>query len=532
MPVHLKALGFILAMALVVFAFAKVPACATACAAKDFERRRNLWFAITISTFLAHSFWIYLFVTAVLILVVQRREQNKLAMYFFILFALPPITERLYALGLDLFQIDYVRLLALTLLLPAYLSLRNHPETEPFGRSVPDKVLACYLVLELILAFEHRTFTNLLRHAVFYKFIDVFLPYYVASRSLRNLEAFRDALMSFAVAALVLSAILTFEFARYWLLYQSLESTLGVAVAGTDYLMRGGNLRAIGTIGHSIVAGFVVAVAIGFYLYLRRVVRNFAIWGLGILLLIGGLIGSVARGPWVGAAAIILVFIATGPAGLLGLARLGLAGLIAVPLLYATPAGQKVIDYLPFVGTIDAANVTFRQVLAQVSYEVFWENPLLGRFDYLTTPAMEALRGNDGIIDLVNTYIVIALGSGFIGLALFVGFFLAVLYGVYNGMCKVADKSDEQHVLGRALMATLLGILIVIATVSPIFHAPTIYWISAGLGVAYARMLSRGKVPAVSGRVAPRPVPESRASARGIQALRTNQRFSVRRRRA
>jgi len=532
MPEHLRALGFILVLALVVFAFAKAPACATACAVKDFERRRNLWLAITLTAFLAHNFWIYLVVTAILLLAYQRSEQNRLAMYCFILFALPPITANLSGMGLfaELFQINYVRLLGLALLLPAYLSLRKSPETVPFGRSMPDKILACYLILDLVLMFEHKTFTNVLRHGLFYAFTDTFLPYYVASRSLRNLEAFRDALMSFAVAAMVLSAVLAFEFARYWLLYQSLERALGVIVVGTEYLLREGNLRASGTIGHSIVAGYVVAVAMGFYLYLRKVVPSSVVWGLGFLLLVAGQIGPMSRGPWVGAAAIVLIFVATGPAGVLGLARIGLVGLIAIPLLYATPIGQKAIDFLPFVGTVDASNVTFRQVLAQVSYEVFWENPLLGRYDFLATPAMEALRGNDGIIDLVNTYVVVALGSGIVGLSLFAGFFLVVISGVYNGMRKIADKSDECHVLGRALMATLLGILLIIATVSPIFVVPTIYWMSAGLGVAYARMLSHGKASPASERVAPRRSPGIRASVRGVRAIRTNLRFSVSRR--
>lgn len=518
MPEHLRALCFILVMALVVFAFAKAPACAAACAVKDFERRRNLWFAITLTAFLAHNFWIYLIVTAILVLTVQRGEHNRLAMYFFILFALPPITARLSGMGMfnELFLIDYVRLLGLSLLLPTYLSLRKHPETEPFGRSAPDKLLACYLVLDLVLMFEHRTFTNVLRHGVFYAFTDIFLPYYVASRSLRNLEAFRDALMSFAVAAMVLSAVLAFEFSRYWLLYQALEDALGAMVVGASYLLRGDNLRASGTIGHAIAAGYVVAVAIGFYLYLKKVVPTPAVWGLGFLLLVAGLIGPMSRGPWVGAAAIILIFVATGPTGMLGLAKFGLLGLIAAPFLLVTSAGQTLIDYLPFIGTVDEQNVTFRQLLARVSYEVFWENPLLGRYDFLESPAMQALRGSDGMIDLVNTYIVIALGSGIVGLSLFSGFFTLVIFGVYKGMRKVADKTDEHHVLGRALMGTLLGILIIIATVSPVFHVPTIYWIAAGLGVAYVRMLSRGKVSLAPVRATSRPAPGTLASVRNV----------------
>jgi hypothetical protein len=40
------------------------------------------------------------------------------------------------------------------------------------------------------------------------------------------------------------------------------------------------------------------------------------------------------------------------------------------------------------------------------------------------------------------------------------------------------------------LLSTLLGILVILLTVSSISVIPVIYWSVAGLGVAYARMLS------------------------------------------
>lgn len=518
MPEHLRALVFILVLATAVLYFAKAPACALACSAKDFDRRRNLWFALTLVAFLSHNFWIYLFAAIFLLTAAQRQEPNKLALYFFVLFALPPITYSISGMGLvaALFTIDYIRLLALTLLFPAYLSLRKHPDTDSFGRSVPDKLLAGYLIFDVLLMLEHRTFTSILRDGVFYAFTDIFLPYYVASRALRDLQGFRDALMSIVVAGMVLGVTLFIEFARYWLLYQSLEGALGAMIVGADYLGRDGNLRASGTIGHAIAAGYVVAVCLGFYLYLKKVVPSAMAWGLGLLLFAAGLVGPLSRGPWVGAAAMILVFFVTGPAPMLAVARFGLLGLIAVPVLMATPYGAKIIDYLPFVGTVDESNVTGRQILAKVSYEVFWENPILGRYDFVETPAMQALKGSDGLVDLVNTYVVIALGRGIVGLSLFVGIFLVVMFGVVKGMRGVSDKNDEHHVLGRALLATLVGIMIIIATVSPVFHIPTMYWLVVGLGVGYARMLARGKVPAVAGNAPPQPAPVRRAGVRGV----------------
>ena len=67
MPEHLRALAFILVLATAVFIFARTPACAMACAGKDFERRRNLWFGLTLAAFLSHNFWVYLFAAIVML---------------------------------------------------------------------------------------------------------------------------------------------------------------------------------------------------------------------------------------------------------------------------------------------------------------------------------------------------------------------------------------------------------------------------------------------------------------------------------
>jgi hypothetical protein len=496
MPEHFKALAIILTLAVGVFLLAKAPACASAIAAKDFARRRNLWFALTLTVFLAHNFWLYMIAAAALLTFARLRDPNTLALYFFVLFALPSIYAEIPGFGIVnyLFEIDYLRLLSLAVLLPAYLRLRRHPDTVPFGRLLTDKLLVAYLILGFVQMLEFAPFTTTLRKGVFYPFIEVFLPYYVGSRYLKTLEQFRDALMSFVVAALVLSAVLFVEFALYWMLYPSLQQALGAPWGWGNYLMRSGALRAAGTVGHAIIAGYVVAVAAAFYVYARKVVPGTAVWLLGLLLILAGLIGPLSRGPWLGAAAILLVVIATSRAPALNFARLGLAALVCLPLL-ATPKGQVIIDHLPFIGSVDAENVVVRQRLAEASFEVFLQRPLLGSYDFLETPAMQALRGNDGLIDLVNTYVIVGLGGGIVGLALFLGFFLTSLAAIYRAMRWIGDRSAEAYALGQTLLAALLGALLIIATVSPVLVIPIIYWCLGGMGVAYGRMVQARKAP-------------------------------------
>jgi hypothetical protein len=491
-PEHLRALVVILALSIPVFALAKAPITATISSAEDFRRRRNLWFFFTFAAFFAHSFWLFALLLTCALVLARRNETNPMALYLALFIALPPISQSIPGLGLvnELFAVDHVRLLALFVLLPAYMALRRQPGTEAFGRLLPDKLLLGYLVLEVALTLPYRTLTSVLRDSVAYAFTDVFLPYYVASRSVRTLKAFRDALGALVVSVLVLSLILLFEYRGYWLLYSALDRALGVDWGGNSYLTRAGNLRASGTIGHAIAAGYVCAAALGLYLYLRTVISSVFMRRLAMLVIAGGLLGALSRAPWLGAVAMIVVFMALGPSPVASLSKLGLAVVATLPVLLATDIGSKIIDYLPWVGEVDARNVDGRARLAEVAFQVFLENPVFGRFDYLVHPAMEALRGSDGIIDTVNTYVVVGLRGGGVGLALFVGVFTTAGYGVFKSLRRLGNKGDERHALGRALLATLIGVLLIIGTVSPILVIPTVYWILAGLAVGYSRMIA------------------------------------------
>ena len=510
MPAYLKALVVILALASVVFAIAKVPACAMASTGPDFVRRRKLWFGITLIGFFAHNFWLYMFGGAILLLIGQVKEANKLALYFLLLFALPPIQKTISVGSMSVFDIQYYRLLALTILLPSYLLLRR-TNAEPFGRLLPDKLIGLYMVLTLVLYLGVTSFTNSFRYGVIYNFTDIFLPYYVASRSLNDIQRFRDSLMAFVVAALMLSATGIFEFLRHWLLYADLEGVLGARSVLSHYVTRGTNLRALATVGGAIPLGYVIAVAIGLHMYLRKVVPNTNLWILGLLLLIGGIVSSLSRGPWVGAALICMIVVATSPLLLRNLIRIALVGIVLSPLLFFTEKGQHLLEYLPFVGKIQSENVDYRRQLIEVSMVVLMKNPFFGSFNYLQAPEMQVLRQGEGIIDIVNTYIGVVLSFGLVGLSLFAGFFTTIALGIFTTMRKIIDHSDERYMLGQALFATWIGIMATIFTVSSITAVPVVYWAMAGVGVAYIRLLA----PKVASRArlrggrlqSPRPTP-------------------------
>ncbi|MHC8350281.1 O-antigen ligase family protein [Pseudomonas sp. RT4P38] len=492
MPEHFRALIVILVLAGVVFAMARRPA-ADLIPDRNFTRRRNLWFVLTLLAFVSHSFWVYAGIAAIVLTFARNSERNPVALFFLLLFLIPPSPVEIPGFGLInyFFALNHVRLLALCVLLPAFFALRRRADTVPFGRTWPDKLLAANMLLTSLLYLRETTVTDTLRQTL-YLFIEVFLPYYVASRALKNLSDFKDALFGFVLAAMVLSLIGLFEYAKHWQLYSAVVNAMGMQW-DPGYLSRGGSLRASATTGQAIALGFVISVAIGFYLYLQENVRSKLQRSLGALLLAGGLYVPLSRGPWVGAAAMIVVFIGTGRKAVKRLMLLAAAGVLALPLLAIVPGGQKVLDLLPFIGTVEVENITYRQRLIDNAVIVIQRNPWLGSFDYRSTPEMQSLTQGQGIIDIVNTYIGVALSFGLIGLTLFVVFFVSVLQGIRKGMRSFPNKDDEARRLGRALLATLAGILVTIVTVSSISVIPVVYWSVAGLGVAYAQMARRLK---------------------------------------
>jgi len=500
MPEHLRSLIVILVIAISFFSFTNHTSCSISHHV-DITRRRNLWFALTLAAFISHNYWLYVLISLPLLIYTNLKEHNPPALYFFILFALPVANIEIPGMGLVnyLFEISHPRLLALIILLPTYISLLRRVDTPSFGSNGPDKALSAYLLLTAILNFRESNLTNYLRE-LFYLFIDVFLPYFVISRSLKNLSTFRDALLSLVLGIMVLAPLAVVESFKHWLLYSSLDDALNIE--GTiGYLAREGMLRAVVTAGQTIPLGYLMVVGMGIYMFIQRFIKQRLSRQLGFLLLLFGLIVPLSRGPWLGAAVLVVVFIATGRYALGRLMKLVLAAILSFALISLLPGGEKIINLLPIIGSTEKENIDYRENLIVNSIIVIKRNPWFGTANSLRSPELEALRQSSGVIDIVNSYIRVTLEKGLVGLGLFVAFFALTLLSIYRGMHSIQDKNREEYLLGRALLATLTAILIIIFTVSSITFIPIMYWCVAALGVAYERMIRNNsdlKIPSGS----------------------------------
>ena len=491
MAEHLRSLIIILVLATIFFAYAG--RVATVIIRRDhFTSRRNLWIGITLAAFLPANFWVYAFITILLLLYVNRRETNPPALFFFILFVLPIAYAQIPGFGLInfFFDLSHARILALFILLPAYFVLVRDSNALPFGRALPDKFLAAYMFLTAILFLRDSSFTETMRQTA-YLFMDVFLPYFVISRSLRDLQTFKDALMSLVVAIMLVALLAVFESYKQWLLYLPLVNILELKQGASGYLARDGFLRVMSSAGFSISLGYLMVVGIGIYLFLQRAIENKFQRRLGMVLLSVGLLVPWSRGPWVGAVLLLIVFIATGRNSFKRLLGFALVGMLTLALLPILPGGERIINLLPIIGTTEKGTIDYRSDLITVSMINIQRNPWFGSVNYLEAPEWEPLYQNH-LIDIVNTYFQIALENGLVALGLFVGFFASVVLSIYMSMHSLLLKDSDEYLLGRALLATLLAILFIIGTVSNITIIPIVYWSVAGLGMGYVQMVRRG----------------------------------------
>lgn len=476
--------------------------------APDYWLRILGWLTVTAAAFLTGSFWIFSLLLLLVVTVLRVRDQRPLALYVLLVFCIPPFSAPLPAFGSIGYLLDfnYLRVLNIILLLPICLQLaRNARGSAGIANSwtkIVDLWVIGYIALRLTLMLTAFPVTMVLREATS-MFLDIMMPYYAMTRGIRSRQDLREIMAALVLGWLAVAPAAVFENLKSWLLYAQLPASLQLQEYRLTHLLRGDQLRATGPGAQPLVLGLFMMAAVCFSAALGRGLPK-----LMYLLLMGvacaGLYAPLSRGPWLAAVVGMVLFTAMGRHAWRRFGQaLGL-GLVILPVLMVTPYWDKIIDHMPFIGTVDAENVTYRQELFAASLAVIKQHPWLGSFSFYSHNAFAHLiQGEDGFVDFVNTYVIVALSNGLIGLTLYVGIFLIVLFAIFQAWRRHHAQDPELDVLGRSLLATSVGMMIFVATCSPIAGVITMKIIIAGFALAYTRL--RAQAPAAKGGTAPLP---------------------------
>lgn len=439
-------------------------------------------YCATAILFLSNNMWLFLSALGLLSLYISRRFSYPLSLFVFLILLLPGFRVEVPGFGLINYLIDISswRVLALTLLLPAALSLMRQPHLPRFGSLMADRVVLAYVLYTAFLAFlHHDTFTGGMRH-LFLASLDFALLYYVASRSLSDQVALRHTVVAFVMGALFLSLVGAFEFWKKWLLYSSAQTALGGHIGLFGYLFRGDILRASATTGQPIVLGFVMMVATLLCCYVYNLVprghRRTFLWAIMAI----GLFSAMSRGPWVGTAVGLFVIALASRKSLVNVIKLFILCFGVGLFMLLLPGGDSLIKYLPWVGDIDRENVEHREILWRQSMVVIADNPWIGSIGFTRLSEFDAIRLGSGFVDVVNSYLWVALSYGLIGLTLYILLLTMSLHVACKMVVKVRNKSPELEAYWVSMLGVFAAVLVTIATVSSISQIELILTLLVG----------------------------------------------------
>ena len=300
-------------------------------------------------------------------------------------------------------------------------------------------------------------------------------PYLVMVRALKSPDDLELSLRAFLACSIILASVATIVTLQQWDFYRLYEPV--TILTAPDY--RSGWLRVAATANtHSL--GFHFAAAL---LVLERLKSSLRLSGLRLTLLrallFAGLIATGSRGALVAFAVSIgvyLVITAARPAARRTyFALFGLAG-VAATIWLLSGDYSKVDPYGTFA---------YRQLLLSTSLPFILDHLFFGDLHFASSGKFGQLLQGQGIIDITNLYLQIALNLGMIGFTLIFLVFAQSARGLVIGARREAIGKEAPTC--AVLLAILIGWLAFVATTSDVGLTMYLGILFAALGrAAYA----------------------------------------------
>jgi O-antigen ligase len=506
----LKALFVVAVLSAGAFFYARM-AFADVVAPATLARWRNLYLAVTAVAFLVPNYWLMLAAMAGAVLFFGARDKFKPAIYLLLLFAVPVASKTVPGFGginnfLDLYPYN---VLAVILLFP--LLLRPN-EVKGSGRGgLADAFFIAFALLMIVLAFRDASFTHGIRRSTAF-ILTAIAQYLIFSRIRWSVERASLATAALVIPLVALSGVAAAEVALGWHVYANAVQNWDVSTA-LRYSERSGFLRAYGSIFGPISFGLFLAVGLALAPALIAGARKKGLANLSIPAIGAGLLTTFSRGPWIGGGIAFAVYVATTKQAVRNLIRLAVAGAAGLALLAVTPFGGAVLSILPVIGEVEDHTIDYRQRLFEIGWRVVMQNPWFGSEGYMDSPAMQELIQGQGIIDIVNAYLRIALDSGIVGLSLYLGAVGFSLLAAFRAIGPARRLDSELASYCQAYFAALLGLTIILATTAnTLAQIKEVTWILCGMCVGLARSVAlegreRETAPAAVEADAPKEAP-------------------------
>ena len=469
----LKLLFFVLVAATATALFLR-PAFASLFAPAQYKRAWAWLLVVTVIAFMSLRPELYILLIAIAAVIAARYlgsgDAGKVNAFMLFLLPLPPIAYTLGGVeGLNyVLRLEHTRVISLVLFtIPAArLLFRQRNRSEPSLRAV-DVAIFLIQFWDIFLMARYASLTGLCRTIV-ESFCDILIPYYVITRTLRTPSQLREAASYLMLGCAFVASVACAESLVQRNLYGGLQWVYGVRWESTVDLMRGGFLRVEATTPQPIILAFVLIFGIGLWTWLKGDAPR-SKWVYVVYLILGlALVSTWSRGPWLGAMLLVIALLLQRWLTPRVFGAAVILSLVAGIILKASGADSAVMSGLSTLfgsSGSDLSTITYRRDLLDASLAMIKQSPWMGVPNYES--ALQSFKQGEGMIDLVNTYIVIMINSGVIGLALFL-FPYAFVIGKMLGE-RSKDRMVSKTVLGKfapAFIAMILAMLFTIFTAS------------------------------------------------------------------
>ena len=484
-----KALIFLLVLAAPAWLAARF-AFAGAVGQQRFDRWAILTLLITATMFAAPSFWVAIPIAFMLTFAFGLIDDFKPAYYAILLLALPTVGVWLPGFaGIQNFLFVTPSIVAGFLIIFLSLaSMKAHAEKLP--KTKVDAIVFGFVGLVCLLSFRNTSFTDGLRETITFC-LAALVPYLVFSRYRWDFNSTRMMTILLVTLLLGFAGAAVMEFVTRWHFYANAISDWPEIGELRLYKRRLGYLRSFGTALEPIAFGMSMMVGLNLALALLHKVKPQFLGYLGIGLMGAGILTSLSRAPWLGAGLGYGLFAMTSRRAFSNTVKLGFVGLFVLLGLALTPFGGRIIDLIPVIGAGEEVETfDYRKELLDTGMDLVWEHPLFGSTDF--TAQMEHMRQGEGIIDLVNTYLDVALSYGLVGLSLYV---LALGLCAWNlrksiGLARRVAPQFEPYC--QAYFAAIVSFMFVIFTTSnKTGQTEELIWMMVGMGVGLRRTVLR-----------------------------------------
>ena len=444
------------------------------------------WATVTATIFFIRDQFIAVLISGVIVAVLSPKGlPNRVAFYIAVLPSVPDfIAGAIPFPGLNyLTVLNFSKATAIAILGPAFLTALSVKRSRSLA--AVDVFVLLFFIFSSLLTMRSLPITSVLRMLID-QFLLIYLPYITISRALSSFEDIDLVIRAFFFSLFVVAGIAAISALQSWNYYHWINPGAGF-LKSADF--RNGFLRTGATLTTPLVAQLMAVLGCTAYHFWRTKVIGiiFAAPTIGLALFAAFVTGS--RGGWLGAIVVVCGYLTFRYLGG-GLRRFFVVGVIGTACYFV----HQILTDPNFMA--DDGNITYRANLMRASVQQMWAHPLFGDANYRESPIMLRMVQGQGIVDMVNLYLILILTYGLVGFFLWLTPLLLTLNGVLKRFEKFPTKKDgdvfraslKYKSAAAILMGGMLGYMTMILTTSFVSYIWQYYYLLLALLVALARL--------------------------------------------